>query len=253
VPARTAIKIATTALTVAVAGSVLAGCHVGVGALQKHRTKSYPVAARLRTLVVNAHVGSVKVTGGTPAAVSVTEHMTFRNAVPVTTHRVSGGTLTLGSTCPDSDPCSVGYDITVPRSLTLKINDGVGTITLRSLSGRITAHTNAGDVDLGSVSGTIAVSSHVGSVHGQHVTSARATMSSSVGSVDAAFAATPAKITATTSVGPVTLHVPGTVRYAVHASASVGTTHVNVRRSPSSQHTITASTRTGSVTIDAAS
>jgi hypothetical protein len=249
--ARTAIRVAAVALAGGVAASALAGCYVDVGALQ-HRTKSYSVSGRVQTLVVNAHVGGVQVTGGNFARVSVTEYISFRHTAPVTTRRAAAGTLTLDSNCPALETCGVGYDIRVPRAMTVRVNDDVGTIRLESLSGQVTARTSTGNIDLGSVSGPVDVTGHAGSILGQNVSSARVTLRMSAGRIEVTFSAAPATITATATVGSVTLRVPGNVPYAVAASTSVGSTRVSVTRSPASPHAITARTTTGSITIEPA-
>jgi hypothetical protein len=50
---------------------------VDIGALQ-HRTSRYSLSGQLRALVVNAHVGSVHITGSGSGKVSVTERISFR-------------------------------------------------------------------------------------------------------------------------------------------------------------------------------
>ena len=157
--ARTAMRLAAVALAGGMAVPVLAGCYVDVGALQ-HRTKSYAVSGPVQALVVNAHVGGVHVTGGAPGTVLVTEHLRFRHTAPVTTHGTSARTLTMNSTCPARETCSISYDITVPRATDLRITDSVGTIRLRSLSGKVIAHTDVGNIDLSSVSGPIELTGH---------------------------------------------------------------------------------------------
>ena len=247
-PGRIGTRLATAALASALATGLLAGCYVDVGALQ-HRTRSYSVPGQVRTLVVSVRAGDVHVTGG-GGRVAVTEHITYRHAVPATSHRVRAGTLTLASNCPTLETCAVGYDIRVPRGLTVRISAAAGSIRLDGLAGRVTAHTNAGGVDLREVSGPVAVSSHAGSVTARGLASPTATLRSSAGSIDATFTAVPAAVTATTTVGSVTVRVPGSASYAVHASTSVGSTSIRVPRDPRSAHTITASTRTGSLTIE---
>jgi hypothetical protein len=250
VPARTAIKVATAVLASGVAAATLAACHADVSGLQ-HRTRHYSVG-QVQTLAVIAHVGTVQVTGGGSAQATVTERLTFRHTAPVTTHRVSGGTLTLDSHCPGGGACGVDYTITLPRSTTVRVTDSVGSIGLRSLSGPVTAHTNAGSINLDSLSGTITATGHVGSISGQKLSCRRATMHTSAGGVQASFTAAPANLTATTDVGTVTLRLPTTVAYAVNATASIGKTSVSVHRSASSPHVVTASVRTGSVTVEPA-
>jgi hypothetical protein len=237
-------------LTGALAAAMLAGC-AGVRGLQ-HRTRSYTVSGPVQTLAVNAHVGGVHVTGGDSATVSVTEHISFRDSAPVTTHRVAAGTLTLDGSCPAQDACSVGYDIAVPRSVTVRVNDNVGTISLESLSGQVTAQSDAGDINMGSVSGPIEVAGHAGSILGQHVSSAHASLRMTAGSIKVTFSAAPATIAATVTVGSVILRVPHNVPYAVDANASFGSTSVSVARSAASPHAITARVTTGSVTIEPA-
>ena len=254
-PARRGLRAAAAALSATMAAAALAGCSVGAGASQ-HRTDnysvSYSVSAPVQTLVVNAQVGDVHVIGGDSGRVSVTEHITFRGTAPRTTHRVTSGTLALDSNCPALEICSVGYVITVPRAMTVRVGDNVGAIRLQSLSGQVTAHTNVGDIDLGSVSGPIEVTGHAGLIRGQNVSSARATLRLSAGDIDVTFSAAPAAVTATTDVGAVTIRVPGGRSYAVNASALIGTTRISVTRDPASPHAITASTKTGAITIEPA-
>jgi DUF4097 and DUF4098 domain-containing protein YvlB len=201
---------------------------------------------------VNAHVGSVHVTGSDSGKVSVAERISFRGTAPSTTHRAAAGTVTLDSSCPALETCTVGYDITVPRAMTVRVTSNVGGITLRSLSGQVTAHTNVGGIDLGSVSGPVEATGHAGSIRGQDVSSPRATLHSSAGTIDVAFSAAPAAVTATSDIGSVTLRVPGSVSYNVTTNTGVGSTHVSVTRSPASPHAITAGTRIGPVTIEPA-
>ena len=252
-PAGTAMKLAAVVLTGGLATFALAGCYVNVsaGPLQ-HRTRNYSVTAQVQTLVVNAHVGGVRVTGGDSAKISVTEHISFRHTVPVTTHRAAAGTLTLDSTCPAGETCGVAYDIMVPRSVTMRVSDSVGTIRLSSLTGQITARTDAGDVDLASVSGPVNITGQAGSILGQNVSSANASLHVTAGTIEVTFSAAPATLTATATAGSVTLRVPGGVPYGVDANTSVGSTDVGVLRSAASPHAITASTTTGSITIEPA-
>lgn len=250
-PARRAIRLAAVALTGGVAVSTLGGCYVDAGALQ-HRTYSYSVSGQMKALAVHAHVGGVHITGADSGKVVVTEHLTFRHTAPRTTHQVTAGTLTIDSHCPALETCSVGYDITVPRAMTIRVDDNVGTIRLESLSGQVTAHTNAGNIDLGQVSGPVEVTSRAGSILGQNVSSAYATLRLSAGRIEVTFSAPPATLTATATVGPVSLRLPGNVTYAVDARATVGTTRVSVTRNPASPHRITATTTTGAITIESA-
>jgi DUF4097 and DUF4098 domain-containing protein YvlB len=229
------------------AALTLSGCYIDVGQLQ-HRVSTYSVSAPVHTLVVNGGVGDVNVTGGA-GQVSVTERISYRHGVPHPEHAVRAGKLTLTSNCPGSETCSVEYHVRVPGGTAVRIDDGVGKISLAALTGQVTAHTNAGGIGLRSVSGTIQATDHAGSISGTGVSSAHATLSTNVGSIDVTFSAAPARVAATANVGSISLRLPGGVRYAVDAKTSVGSTHVTVPRSGGSAHTITARTQTGSVTV----
>jgi hypothetical protein len=244
-------RAAVLALCLSLAAAVLAGCYVSVGALQ-HRTRSYQVSGPLRALVVHGQVGRIDVTGDSSGTISVTEQLTFRHTAPAVTHQVAAGTLTLASSCPALESCSVGYDIRVPPGLAVQVASHVGTIRLHGLAGRVTAQAGTGIIELDSVSGPVEVSTHAGEILGQDIASARATLRLSTGRIEMTFSAAPATVSATAAVGSVTLRVPGGVRYAVHASATVGSTVVGVTRSAGSPHVITAGTTTGSIIIEPA-
>ena len=247
-PARRAIRLAAAVLAGGVAVSALGGCYIDVGALQQ-RTHSYSVSGHVHAVVVHAHVGGVHITGTDSGQIVVTEHLTFRHNAPRTIHQAAAGILTMDSHCPALETCSVGYDITVPRAMTVRVDDNVGTVRLESLSGPVTAHTDAGDIDLGHVSGPIEVTSHAGSILGQNVSSGYVTLSLSAGRIEVTFSAPPATATATVTAGSVSLRLPGNVAYAVNARSTVGRTRVSVSRNPASPHHITATITTGSITI----
>jgi Putative adhesin len=249
--ARSVVKLGTALLASGLAASALAGCDISIGTLQS-RTSSYSVAGHVRALTVHDQAGAVHITGTDTSKVSVTEHMLFRHTAPATTHRLAAGTFTLNSSCPALETCSVSYDVTVPRSITVRVSDNVGTIRLDSLSGQVTAHTNAGDIDLAGVSGRIDVTGHAGTISGRGVASTHATLAMSAGAITVNFSVAPAVVTATTDVGSVTLRLPRNVAYAVNASAVVGSIKISVRRDRASRHVITASTKTGSVTVASA-
>jgi hypothetical protein len=226
----------------------LACCAVSIGGLQ-HRTKSYTIS-RVTTLVVTDQAGDVNIAGGSSDVISVTEQISFHGTAPATTHRTAGGTLSLDSNCPVAETCTVRYGITAPRATTIRVTDGAGTVTLGSLGGPVTVHVDAGRISLSSLDGPVDVTTSAGSISGQHLSSATASLHASAGGINVAFTAPATAITATTDVGAITVRVPRTVPYNVTASATVGDVHVAVSRSSSAPHRITASTKTGSITIE---
>ncbi len=246
--ARRSTTAAAAALGGCAAALMLSGCYVDVGALQ-HHTTSYSVSGPVQTLLVQAHAGNVDVTGDHSSHVSVTEQISYRHTTPQTTHRVSGGTLTLDSNCPAGETCGVAYDVRVPTGMTVKVSADAGEIRLSALAGQVVAHTNAGDIDLSALSGPVEITDHAGSILGKDMSSSRATLSSSVGSIDVSFSAAPDLISAATTVGSVSLHVPGDVPYAVNAHTTIGSVKITVPEDKASAHGIVAHTGTGSITI----
>lgn len=243
------LRIAGAALVAGTLTVFLAGCALSIGGLQ-HRTSSYTIGSRITTLVVTDQAGDVHVTGGSVAAVSVTVHISFRGTAPTTTHSTASGTLSLNSHCPATETCTVGYTITVPRTTTVRVTDGAGTVALGALGGPVTVRVHAGKINLTSLAGSVDATSNAGSIRGQRLSSSNASFHVSAGDIDVAFSAPTAAVTATTDVGAITVRVPDTVQYHVIASAAVGAVHVSISRSTTAARTITASTKTGSITIE---
>ena len=238
IAASAGIALAACALT-----SALTGCGVlastgtsaapGPGAASA-TPRAYTVASQVTTVIVNGGAGTITVTGANRGTVEVTEQPYYSNSKkpPVTSHTVSGGTLTLSYSCPTQVTCGVSYDVTVPSGTTVRVSDREGAITLASLSGPVTAQTIAGVITATGLAGP------------------SASLSSRAGSITAAFATAPASVTASTNAGPITLTLPPAAAYKVSARAFVGRSTVTVRQSASSAHVVTASSDLGSITIN---
>jgi hypothetical protein len=204
-------------------------CRAAAGA-ECRRAEHFTGPAPAGGLIVRDPVGSVTVTGTSQGAVRVTETLVYRGLPPDATRSYDHGVLTLGYRCRSND-CGVNYVIAVPRSLTVHVIAGTGSIFLNALAGPIRA-----TID-------------VGPVRGQDLASRSARLSTDVGAIDAAFAAAPAELVAQADTGAVTLRVPGGTSYAVTATAGVGSVTVTVPRDPSSGHVIRAGSDVGSVTV----
>lgn len=233
--------LAVTAVSVALA---TAGCssvgsslkQVGAG-VHSSPNSTYKVTAPVTTVNVDT-AGSITVTAGTgsgsgpgPGPVTVTENASYSATPPVTSHAVASGVLTLADTCKAQLICNVDYTITVPRGTAVHAVSRGSSVTLGNLSGPVTAQTFAG---LLSATG---------------LASPTATLKSTVGGIDATFAAAPASLSASTTAGSITLEVPGSAAYQVNADAVVGVSTVTVRRAAAPPHAITAHSDLGSITI----
>jgi hypothetical protein len=194
-------------------------------------TAVYQISVPVSTVIVTSHAGSVAVTGGSGPGISVTEQVTYSRTRPVTSRAVSGQTLTVGYTCPTEIVCTVSYVLRVPRTVAVQATAAAGSIRLAGLAGSVTAK-----ADVGLISAT-------------GLTGASVSLITSVGAINAAFAAAPTTVQATARVGAITLRVPSTASYQVSADAHIGKAAVSVPQSASSAHAITATTDVGAIVI----
>jgi hypothetical protein len=74
-------------------------------------------------------------------------------------------------------------------------------------------------------------------------------LTTDVGGITAAFAASPTTVQAVTRIGAITLRVPGSAAYKVSVEAHLGKATVSIPQSASSPHAITATVDVGAVLI----
>ncbi len=202
----------------------MSGCFLGD---QQQRDVGYGVTEPVRTLVIKGHTGNVKVTGG-GSAVTVTEHQTYRDKEPVTSHVTTDGTLTLSYDCSD---CGVGYDVDVPAGTVVKVVVETGGVQLTGLTADVQASTQTGTVTAAALG------------------SATVRLSTETGGIDAAFTTAPTTVSVSAQTGSVRVAVPTDTSYAVAAKAETGGVRVGVPQQNGAAHTIDATTETGSVTV----
>ncbi|MGF1430481.1 DUF4097 family beta strand repeat-containing protein [Kitasatospora sp. LaBMicrA B282] len=194
----------------------------------QHKEVSYGISQPVKKLVVKGDTGAVDVVGGGDA-VTVTEHQTYKDGQPATTHRVSAdGTLTLTYDCRN---CGVGYDVHVPAGTVVELTEDTGDIELSGLTADVQA-----DVDTGQIRAT-------------GLGADKARLHTGTGSVTAAFTARPTAVDAHTETGSISITVPQGVGYAVSAGAQTGSVDVSVPQDGSTGRTINAHTETGSVSV----
>ena len=180
-------------------------------------------------MVIHGGVGSVSVTGAARSTVSVSAHLTYRGHAPVIGRQVRRGVLELF--CATGSTCRVSWRIAVPRAVDVLVHCSVGQIRLTGLTGTVSAYAGTGQIQASALSGR------------------QAQLTTGTGAISAAFTMAPQRIVASTGVGSVTIHVPGTVAYRVAASAQVGSVSVAVPRSAGAGHVVQASTGTGTITV----
>jgi hypothetical protein len=164
--------------------------------------------------------------------VTVSQHPSYSTKPPVVSHALDGTTLTLSYTCPTQLVCGVGYNVQVPRGAAVTVSTTAGSVTLTSLAGTLSARADAGLITAVDLRSAVAV------------------FNSNAGGVVATFSAAPRSLSASTNVGPITLTVPGSAGYLVSTHTLVGSSTVTVRRSSSTEHSITARSDLGSISVN---
>lgn len=180
-------------------------------------------AGPVHSVQVAGGSGSI-VVKGTSGAVVADERV--GNSMVPAPHKLSGGTLTVGS-----QNGSNSYYVEVPQSASVSATAASGTIQLTGLSGQVQATADRGTIS------------------GQDLSAKNATFSSHSGGIDASFAAPPKNVSATAQTGSVILRVPRSAGYQVNAHSGRGASQVMVPKSASAQHVIMATAGSGPVMV----
>lgn len=195
--------------------------------------------------------GKVSLVPGPDGAVVVHRRLKWDKAEPVVSEAWNGDTLRVTATCPDGESCSVDFTVQVPASVAVQLNDNVGDISLRDLTGPVNVTLGTGDVDLTGLSGRVRVASHTGRISGNALQSTDVDVTDATGDVAVDFAKVPDKVQAVTGTGAVHVTVPrDTTGYRVQAQTTTGKTAVDVPQETSSARSIVAKTATGDVRVD---
>jgi len=228
-----------------VAGSLVALAVLGAGTVGvvatflEHRLAltSTLVAGQL---VVTDDIGDVTVhTGapGQPIRVVRTFHWTLHRppdaAVPLTDPGDPNAVATIDSQCGGFrlDNCAVDLDITMPPVTGLQISVTTGDVRVDGAAGPLTVRTVTGDITA------------------TGLRAAEPDLETGTGDLVAHFAAAPTQVQLRTTVGDVTVGLPGAAPYLVRARATVGDTNVTVPTSSTSHRTVDVTTQTGDVSV----
>lgn len=193
-------------------------------------TTDSTVTQSVRAINLTNAAGTVSVHAGGSVVVihrKVDYHFSHQ---PTPGQTLSNGTLTLTSGCTD---CAISYDLTVPASVGLTIENDAGSVTLTGVSGQLDIQTNTGKVT------------------GTGIGSPVAKVTDSAGPIELGFVRAPGQVTAQDEAGAVTVTVPGGP-YRVNASSSAGKSSVNVPTSPDARATLVLSSEVGNVTVNPA-
>ena len=188
----------------------------------------------------------------------------------VTWQRTRSG-VTVESRCPlPTGVCSVDFTVAIPVSARALLSDGSGDMTLRGLTGHVSAGAGSGNVSAYGLSGTVGLGDGSGDIVGSALSGPRVTFSNGSGNISVTgltsthvvasdgsgdvtltFTKVPSYVHVSDDSGNVTLILPPgkTTLYRVRASTSSGTPVVSVPNSSVSRHVITVTDGSGNITI----
>ena len=102
------------------------------------------------------------------------------------------------------------------------------------------------------LAGDLRLSTQAAAVEGHGLTSDEVRIATEAGAAELEFREAPSLVRTTTTLGAVSLRVPGDTSYAVDVTTSVGAARVEVPRDPASSHRIEVRTEVGGVAIERA-
>ena len=143
--------------------------------------------------------------------------------------------------------CAAKHRIEVPRGVSVKVEDGDGSVRARGFEDALSIRTGDGSVHVTDSSGPLDLKTGDGSVRAD-VTSRDVRSQTGDGSVHLELGAVPDRVESRSGDGSVTIDVPEAT-YKVTTQTGDGGVDVTVPRADSSSHVITARTGDGKVTV----
>lgn len=146
--------------------------------------------------------------------------------------------------------CGFDFQVVLPADRPTSINDGSGDITLRGLSGRLSASNGSGNMNGSALSGPVSLEDGSGDIVVGGLTSADVTASDNSGNITLTFTKVPDRVHVSDGSGDVRLVLPrGKTLYRVSATASSGNRVVTVLTSSASRHVIKVTDGSGNVSV----
>ncbi|QKW19493.1 DUF4097 family beta strand repeat protein [Kitasatospora sp. NA04385] len=177
-------------------------------------------------LDIDSGPAQVTVRSGGTDRVVVSERIGWALRKPTVTARIGEGTMTVSVDCPEArilHGCPVALEIQVPPSTSVHARNGSGRTEIAGVSGNVSAETGSGQIELIKVSGSIWARSGSGQIIGTELSSSRAQLSASSGSVTLQYDRPPDEVTTRLASGNLVLQLPDDhSRYRIDLSSDGG-------------------------------
>jgi Putative adhesin len=146
--------------------------------------------------------------------------------------------------------CAFDFQAVLPAGRPASVADGSGDITLRGLSGRLSASDGSGNIRGSGLTGPVNFQDGSGDIAVGGLASTEVTASDQSGNITLTFTKVPDRVNVSNGSGDVRLVLPrGRTLYRVNATASSGDLVVGVLHSSVSRHVITVTDGSGNVSI----
>ena len=231
-------------------------------------TRTVIVTQPVTSLDVRSHGAPVQVSAGSGSHVRVVETIMFNpdnGPPPAVRDTVADGRLTLDAPACAVSGCSVGFTVTVPGRVSVRVATAGGAVTVSGtgaanldsgggplqatqVDGPLTVTTDGGALTLNSVTGPLHADTSGGALLAQGVAAATATVTTDGGVAQIGFVSAPDAVSVDSGGGPAILSVPGGP-YAVTADSGGGPQQVGIATDPAASRSINVSTDGGPLQI----
>lgn len=244
--------VAVAGVVVALVGG-LAACGASAGDDKEPEQRSFALEGR--TLTVDSDDSALEIVAADEnkaGTVEVTRW--FRGSVaigsdPKVTWSMEDDRLVLREKCSGMIAnCSTKHRIEVPRGVTVKVEDGDGSVRAWGFRDALSVRTGDGSVHVTDSSGPLDLKTGDGSVRVSDVSSRKVKAQTGDGSVRLELGTVPDLVETRSGDGSVTIEVPRAT-YRVTTETGDGSVDVSVPRDNTSSHVVTARTGDGKVTV----
>ncbi|MDO0915304.1 DUF4097 family beta strand repeat-containing protein [Streptomyces sp. DT2A-34] len=252
VPARAARAAAVAgAVVVLLAGVTACGASARDDKDPEHRS----FALEGKTLTVDSDDSALEIVaadGNKAGAVEVTrwfEGSVVVGSDPKVTWAMEDDRLVLREKCSGMIAnCSAKHRIEVPRGVTVKVEDGDGSVRARGFRDALSIRTGDGSVRVTDSSGPLDLRTGDGSMHVSDVSSRQVRAQTGDGSVRLELGTVPDLVETRSGDGSVTIELPRAT-YRVSTETGDGAVDVSVPRDNTSSHVVSARSGDGKVTV----
>ncbi|MEV0644779.1 DUF4097 family beta strand repeat-containing protein [Phytomonospora sp. NPDC050363] len=228
-------------------GLVVWGATNGFGP-RKTETQNQTYAQTATHIDVDSDSGEVEIRPGNDGEVKVERKLEWYSNKPTVNESWDGTTFKVVSDC--SGNCGIDYIITVPPSVSVKLQIDSGNAKLRDVTGTVDATLDSGDLEFSGLSNTLNVTMSSGNLDASQITSKQVTLGVSSGDLSIAFAEPPTLLDMEVDSGGVDVKLPVSPDgYRVITEVSSGDTEIGVERNDASTHEIKANVDSGDVQV----